>query len=163
MTTKPIVHDIYEPQTGTWQYIVADPVTKIAVIIDSVLDFDPATATITTTTADTLLSLAKEKQYKVEKLLETHVHADHLTAASYLQAQIVKEGAPKPDICIGKRIKQVQDTFAKRYGIPEEQCVGMFDQVFGDDETFTIGNLTAKAVHLPGHTPDHLGYVIGSE
>ncbi|CAO2657784.1 Nn.00g039100.m01.CDS01 [Neocucurbitaria sp. VM-36] len=158
---EPIVHSSYETQTGTWQYIVADPSTLKAVIIDSVLDYDPATQVISTPTADSLLSLIAEKNYKIERILETHAHADHLTAASYLQSRLEKRQGYKPPICIGKRITQVQELFGQRYGIPAEEYRGVFDKLFDDDEPFEIGNLTATVIHLPGHTPDHIGYIIG--
>ncbi|KAK3324712.1 beta-lactamase-like protein [Cercophora scortea] len=160
---QPTVHSIFEPQTCTWQYIVADPSTKSALIIDSVLDFDPAKNQITTTTADALLALVKEKGYTVERILETHAHADHLTAAKYLQRQLqLSQGdEAKPQVCIGKRISEVQARFAARYGVPSEECEGAFDHVFEDDEVFKLGELEVKALHLPGHTPDHMGYLIG--
>ena len=157
---EPIVHTVFEPQTSTWQYVVADPSTNTAVIIDPVLDFDPARNSIATKSADALLALVKEKGYTVDRLLETHVHADHLTAARYLQDRLAKDGK-RPEIGIGKRIGQVQERFAKRYGIPKEECDGAFDKLFDDDEIFHVGQLEAKAVHLPGHTPDHMGYLIG--
>ena len=159
--SEPKIHDIFEPQTGTWQYIIADPSTGVAAIIDPVLDYDPVTQAITTGSADGLLSLAKEQGYKIDWILETHAHADHLTAASYLQKRLAETQGYKPSIGIGKRIEQVQTLFGQRYGIvPEEyQCV--FDKLFEDDETFKIGELIAKAIHLPGHTPDHLGYHVG--
>lgn len=162
MALQPIIHDIFEPRTSTWQYIVADPITKAAVIIDSVLDYDSATNTVFTENAEVLLSLVKENDYKVEKLLETHVHADHLTASRFLQVQLQKSQGSPPEICIGQRISQVQERFAKRYGIAKQEYVNAFDHTFNDDEAFQIGQLEAKAVHLPGHTPDHLGYMIGS-
>lgn len=166
MTTtmaEPIVHDCFEPKTSTWQYVVADPATKTAVIIDSVLDFDPATNTISTNTADKLLELVKEHGYTITKLLETHVHADHITAAKYLQSRLsaLQPDQPRPAICIGKRIYEVSDHFAAKFGIPVEECAGAFDCLLADDEQFAIGQLTATALHLPGHTPDHLGYMIG--
>jgi len=162
MSSEPIVHTCFEPVTCTWQYVVADPETKSAVIIDPVLDFDPAKNAISTTSADALLSLAREHGYTITRLIETHAHADHLTAAHYLQRQLEASGAPKPAICIGKRIDGVQDRFAKRYGIEQPDYAGAFDHLVDDDEVFSIGNLSAKALHLPGHTPDHMGYVIGS-
>jgi glyoxylase-like metal-dependent hydrolase (beta-lactamase superfamily II) len=158
---EPTIHNVFESETGTWQYVVADPTTSAAVIIDPVLDYDPATQVITTDSADVLLSLVKEKGYKVERILETHAHADHLTAASYLQKRLAEEQGHRPPIGIGKRIGQVQKLFGQRYGIPEQEYERVFDKLFEDDETFKIGNLTAKAIHLPGHTPDHLGYRIG--
>ncbi|KAK3293944.1 beta-lactamase-like protein [Chaetomium fimeti] len=160
ITMEPIVHTVFESQTSTWQYIVADPSTKTAVIIDPVLDFDPARNAISTKSADALLALAKEEGYIVDYLLETHAHADHLTAAKYLQSRLSKEGK-KPDIGIGKRIAGVQERFAKRYGIAREEYEGAFDKLLEDDEIFHVGELEAKAVHLPGHTPDHMGYLIG--
>jgi glyoxylase-like metal-dependent hydrolase (beta-lactamase superfamily II) len=159
---EPAIHAFFEAQTSTWQYIVGDPATKAAVIIDPVLDFDSARNAVSTRSADGLLGLVKEKGYTVDWLLETHVHADHLTAAKYLQDQLAKR-QKKPEIGIGRRIGEVQERFARRYGIPREEFEGAFDKLFEDDEIFHVGQLEAKAVHLPGHTPDHMGYLIGSE
>jgi hypothetical protein len=163
LTLEPMIHDVFEPRTGTWQYVVADPSTKKAAIIDSVLDFDPATNTVTHSSADNLLSLVAEHGYAVDYILETHVHADHITAAKYLQRQLSAKQDHAPAIGIGKRVKQVQEQFARRYEVPETELAGAFDKLFDDDEVFRIGDVEAKAVHLPGHTPDHLGYVIGCE
>ncbi len=157
---EPVVHAIFEPQTCTWQYIVADPSTNAAVIIDPVLDFDQARNTVSTKSADALLSLVEEKGYTVDRLLETHVHADHLTAAKYLQHKLAKKGQ-RPEVGIGKRIGGVQERFAERYDIAREEYEGAFDKLFDDDEVFHVGELESKAVHLPGHTPDHMGYLIG--
>lgn len=162
-TGEPTIHNVFEPVTGTWQYIVADPSTHAAIIIDPVLDYEPATQAITTTAADALLSLARDKGYKIEKIIETHAHADHLTASSYLQHQIYRNQGYKPPIGIGKRIEQVQNLFGQRYRIGKEEYEHVFDHLFDDDESFTVGELTATALHLPGHTPDHLGYQIGGK
>ncbi|KAJ5517160.1 hypothetical protein N7527_008720 [Penicillium freii] len=161
ISTEPVIHDIFEPTSGTWQYLIADPSTSTAVIIDPVLNYDPATQAVTTQAADCLLSLIKAEGYKIDKILETHAHADHLSAASYLQKHLAQDQHHKPPICIGKRIEQVQKLFAERYGVPQEEYKAIFDRLFDDDETITIGNLKGKAIHLPGHTPDHLGYMIG--
>ncbi|KAF7527973.1 hypothetical protein PCG10_001907 [Penicillium crustosum] len=161
ISTEPVIHHVFEPTSGTWQYLIADPSTSTAVIIDPVLNYDPATQAVTTQAADSLLSLIKGKGYKIDKILETHAHADHLSAASYLQKHLAQDQGHKPPICIGKRIEQVQKLFAERYGVPQEEYKAIFDRLFDDDETFTIGNLKGKAIHLPGHTPDHLGYMIG--
>ncbi|WQF82604.1 Putative metallo-beta-lactamase, ribonuclease Z/Hydroxyacylglutathione hydrolase [Colletotrichum destructivum] len=165
MAPQPIIHDIFESKTGTWQYVVADPVTKVAVIIDPVLDYDRTTQVINTSSADGLLSLIKTNGYTISRVLETHAHADHLTAASYLQNRLTLAHEPvqgyMPSIGIGKRISQVQDLFSQRYGVPSEEIQGVFDKLFNDDEEFAIGDLRATALHLPGHTPDHLGYKIG--
>lgn len=160
---QPAIHSVFESKTGTWQYVVADPSTSSAVIIDPVLNFDPTTRIITSESADLLLSLVKHHGYEVNRILETHIHADHLTAASYIQHSLAREQTWRPPICIGKRIEQLQDMFGRRYGIPAQEYKGAFDHLFDDNEIFSIGNLDAQAVHLPGHTPDHLGYKIGGK
>lgn len=99
----------------------------------------------------------------IERILETHAHADHLTSSSYLQKQLTQSQGFKPPIGIGKRIEQVQKLFGQRYGLAKDEWLGVFDNLFDDDETFSVGELTAKAIHLPGHTPDHLGYQIGGK
>ncbi|KAJ4011015.1 hypothetical protein NW752_007448 [Fusarium irregulare] len=156
---NPVIHHLYESVTGTWQYIVADAETSCAVVIDPVLDFDPAKNIISTVSANKLLALINQMGYKVDMILETHAHADHPTAASYLQAMLSKRGS-RPNICIGGRIKQVQKLFGERYGIPPGEYEDVFDKLWDDDEQFKIGNLNAQVFHLPGHTPDHIGYKI---
>ncbi|RQM08301.1 hypothetical protein DH86_00001498, partial [Scytalidium sp. 3C] len=159
--TEPIIHSMFENQTGTLQYVVADPETLTAVIVDPVLEYDPVTQAITTSSADSLVSFVKEKGYKIDQILETHAHADHLTSAFYLQNRLSHEQGHRPVIAIGKRIELVQGLFGQRYGVPSEEYNGVFDILLDDDETFNIGKLTAVAIHLPGHTPDHMGYKIG--
>ncbi|RDW66844.1 putative metallo-beta-lactamase protein [Coleophoma crateriformis] len=158
---EPTIHSIFEEKTGTWQYVVADSSTRDAVIIDPVLDYDPATQIVSARTADSLLSLTEEMGYNIVRILETHAHADHLTAASYLQDHLTRRQGHRPPICIGKRIQGVQRLFSQVYDIPANEYEGVFDKLLDDDETFDIGNLRATAIHLPGHTPDHLGYKIG--
>ena len=163
ISKEPIIHSIFETKTGTWQYLVVDPSTLSAVIIDPVLDYDPVTQVISTSTADSLLSIVIKEKYRVTRILETHAHADHLTAAFYLQNKIARTQGHRPPISIGKRIKQVQVLFGKKYGVEPVEYEGVFDKLFEDDETFNIGDMTATAIHLPGHTPDHLGYKIGGK
>jgi glyoxylase-like metal-dependent hydrolase (beta-lactamase superfamily II) len=163
MASQPTIHDVFESRTGTWQYVVADPATSSAAIIDPVLDFDPSNQALTTGSADSLLSLVKDKGYKVDMILETHVHADHVTAGSYLQSRLSQLQGYKPPIGIGKRIGGIQDLFSKKYGVAADEVKGVFERLFDDDEVFEIGNLKARAIHLPGHTPDHLGYMIGGD
>jgi len=149
-------------KTGSWQYVVADPSSHSAVIIDPVLDYDPATGTVSTSNADQLLSLVKEKGYRIDMILETHAHADHMTAASYLQKRLSEvQGIDKPLIGIGKRIAQVQKLFGEWYGIPATEYEDVFDKLFDDNEEFHVGSMKALAIHIPGHTPDHVGYKIG--
>ncbi|KAJ1323369.1 hydroxyacylglutathione hydrolase [Microdochium nivale] len=159
---EPEVVEVFEPVTATWQYIVADPASRSAVIIDSVLDFNPTTATISTETADALLDTITHKGYTINMILETHAHADHMTAASYLQAKLAQSQGARPLIGIGRRISQVQKTFGATYGVSADDCAGVFDKLWHDDEEFAIGALKARAIHLPGHTPDHMGYHIGN-
>ncbi|KAJ6023675.1 hypothetical protein N7540_004472 [Penicillium herquei] len=159
---EPIVHSIFEKETGTWQYIVACPSTRQAVIIDPVLNFNLAEQTITTASADELLAVVISNEYSVIRLLETHAHADHLTAAFYIQQKLLELNQAKAHICTGKRIHLVQETFAERYGVPKAELEHAFDCLFEDDESFVIGDITAQVLHLPGHTPDHSGYLIGN-
>jgi len=162
MDPAPLVHSIFDKSTGTWQYLVADPATRKAAVIDSVLDFDPATQKVTTDNADAILRLIESNNYQIQWILETHIHADHLTAAAYLQGRLAgqqQDGTPR--IGIGKRITQVQKTFAGKYNVSWDECEGVFDKMFDDDEEFPLGNLKAQAIHLPGHTPDLMGYVFG--
>lgn len=158
MPPQPIIHSVYEPTTGTWQYIVACPTTKHAAVIDPVLDLDPASHTITTTSADSLLDLLAREAYTVHYLLETHAHADHLSASFYLQQRLAAAGHPRPPICIGRSIQRVQQTVAQRYGIPRAELDAAFDRLFDDGDHFAIGAVPAAVLALPGHTPDHIGY-----
>ena len=161
---EPNVHTLFEPVTGTWQYVVADDSAREAVIIDSVLDYDKSTGKITTQSADQILDLVASQGYTVTRILETHAHADHLTASRYLQNVLSQRQAngPLPQICIGERIRQVQATMSKIYDVPQSDLDNAFDHTFADDETFSIGALEARVISLPGHTPDHIGYIIGS-
>ncbi|KAL4786924.1 beta-lactamase-like protein [Aspergillus varians] len=159
--SEPTIHALFEPDTSTWQYIVSDPASSAAVIIDPVLDYDRATQTITTHGADAIRQKVKGLGYKIVMILETHIHADHITASSYLQNKLAHDQGYMPPIGIGKRIEQVQNLFGERYGIAETEYKGVFGKRFNDDEIFKIGELDASVLHLPGHTPDHVGYKIG--
>jgi glyoxylase-like metal-dependent hydrolase (beta-lactamase superfamily II) len=160
--SEPLVDTVFESKTGTWQYIVADPTTKQAVIIDSVLDYDPAAAQLSTKSADYLLALVSKQGYTITHILETHAHADHLTASRYLQKQLQQTQARRPEVCIGRRIKGVQSLLGPRYGVHQSELDQAFDHTFEDGEKFKIGNIDAEVIQLPGHTPDHIGYVVGS-
>jgi glyoxylase-like metal-dependent hydrolase (beta-lactamase superfamily II) len=160
----PEIHTLFEPVTGTWQYVIADAAAKEAVVIDSVLDYDKETGVVSTRSADEILDLVANQGYTVSKILETHAHADHLTASRYLQHVLAtrQSNNPRSQVCIGERIKRVQATMSKIYGVPQTDLVNAFDHTFADDETFSIGSIQARVIHLPGHTPDHIGYIIGS-
>ena len=157
----PRIQPIYEPSTGTFQYLVTDPSSTASIIFDPVLDFDPCTSTLSTTSASALLALISAQNLTIHYILETHAHADHLSAASYLQAQLSKTGT-RPQTGIGARIDKVQKLFGARYGVPPVEYSIAFDRLFSDDEVFTAGGLQITAMHLPGHTPDHMGYRIGA-
>ncbi|KEF53366.1 uncharacterized protein A1O9_10341 [Exophiala aquamarina CBS 119918] len=161
---EPQIHTVFEPVTGTWQYVVADPDTKEAVIIDSVLDYDKEAGMISTKSADQLSKVVSDHGYTITRILDTHAHADHLTASRYLQNVLAQRqpARSRPQVCIGRRILDVQERMREIYNIPQEDIHEAFDYTFDDDETFAIGGIEARVIHLPGHTPDHIGYVIGS-
>ncbi|KAI9744660.1 MAG: hypothetical protein M1818_002189 [Claussenomyces sp. TS43310] len=162
MATGPAVYACFESKTSTWQYIVADPDTREAVLINSVLDFDLITNSISAEAATKTLDVVQRHGLHITKILETHAHADHLTAATYLQCRLAQESHIRPDICIGKRIREVQSIFAAKYAVNPAEMEGVFDILFNDDEEFTFGQFEARVVHLPGkHSPEHVGYIIG--
>ncbi|KAI0812724.1 Metallo-hydrolase/oxidoreductase [Irpex lacteus] len=155
----PAIFSFFEKVTGTWQYIITDPQTHQAAIIDPVLDYDPASGAISTKSADNLLDFIADRGLHVTHVLETHAHADHLTASRYLKARL----SGTPSIGIGGRITQVQNTFAPVYGYDDPSIfANSFDIYWKDDEEFKLGDYTCRVIHLPGHTPDHVGYVFGS-
>lgn len=135
--------------------------TAKAAIIDPVLDLDPSTRELRSETADVLLSVIKENGYHVEQILETHIHADHVTSAAYLQHVLGDAQGYKPPIGIGRRIEQVRKVFQEIYGISDDETHDSHQNLFDDGETFYIGGIQVQAIHLPGHTPDHMGYKIG--
>ncbi|KAJ6499307.1 beta-lactamase-like protein [Mycena sanguinolenta] len=155
----PEVFSFFEKRTSTWlvlQYVVLDPVTKDAALIDTVLDYDPPSGRIATTTADGILAWIEKQGLNIKYILETHAHADHLTASQYYKK---KFNAP---IGIGKRISMVQETFAPVYGFEPSAFEGSFDLLFEDDQQFKLGTtLDCRVIHTPGHTPDHVSYIIG--
>ncbi|KAK0485943.1 Metallo-hydrolase/oxidoreductase [Armillaria novae-zelandiae] len=152
------INCFFEPQTSTWQYLISDPVTSQAVLVDTVLDYDPASGKVSTESADKLLAFIEKKNLKILRILETHAHADHLTAAQYIKSKLPGE----VPVCIGSRITQVQSNFGPVYGLERSAFDKTFDVFLKDDEEFPVGNLTCRVIHLPGHTPDHIGYVVGT-
>ena len=154
---KPEVTAFFDDATNTISYVVRDPNGSSCAIIDSVLDFDYSSGRTDTKSADEVIAFVKEKGYSVEWLLETHVHADHLSAAPYIQEQLGGK------IGIGDRIKIVQDTFGKVFneGTEFQRDGSQFDQLFVEGDSVHIGQLRVDVLHTPGHTPACLTYVIG--
>jgi glyoxylase-like metal-dependent hydrolase (beta-lactamase superfamily II) len=154
---NPHVTAFFDPATFTVSYVVACPQTKQAAVIDSVLDFDPKAGRTGTKSADALIAHVKEQGLTVVWLLETHAHADHLTAAPYLQEKLGGK------IAIGAHITTVQETFKTVFNTePAFATDGrQFDHLFEDGDSFAIGALQGRVLHTPGHTPACLTYVIG--
>lgn len=153
---RPDVHAFFDEATFTVSYIVADPATNRAAIIDPVLDYDPAAGRTSTGSAHRLLAAAAERELAVDWILETHVHADHLSAAQYLANETgAKTG-------ISRHVVDVQRTFIPLFGIDDVVADGSrFDTLFDDGDKFEIGSLECRVMATPGHTPACLTYVIG--
>lgn len=154
---KPIVQDFFDDATNTFSYVVIDPTSKKCAIIDSVLDYDPASATTTTTHADQIIKYVQREGLSVQWILETHVHADHMTASQYLKEQLGGQ------IAMSNKIAVVQETFSAIYNLDIKYFNShqSFDYLFDDYEHFQIGELQAYNIPTPGHTPACLSYVIG--
>ena len=154
---KPNVTPFFDTATNTISYVVSDPNGNSCAIIDSVLDFDFSSGRTNTEFADKIITFVNEKSLKVEWLLESHVHADHLSAAPYLQEKIGGK------IAIGENIKLVQNTFGKIFneGTEFQRDGSQFDKLFEDGDSFHIGQMRGDVIHTPGHTPACLTYVIG--
>ena len=147
----------FDEATNTVSYVVADPESTACAIVDSVLDFDYASGRTDTASADRIVDFVRGHGLTVEWLIETHVHADHLSAAPYLQEKLGGR------IGIGDRITVVQDTFGKIFneGTAFERDGSQFDRLFQDGDTYRIGSLSARAIHTPGHTPACMTHVVG--
>lgn len=154
---KPIVQDFFDDATNTFSYVVSDPKSKKCAIIDSVLDYDPASATTTTTHADQIIEYVQREGLSVQWILETHVHADHMTASQYLKEQLGGQ------IAMSNKIAVVQEIFSAIYNLDIKYFNShqSFDYLFDDYEHFQIGELQAYNIPTPGHTPACLSYVIG--
>ena len=154
---KPDVKAFFDEATNTVSYVVKDPQGSACAIIDSVLDFDYASGRTDTRSADAIIAHVRAEGLDVQWLLETHVHADHLSAAPYLQQAVGGK------IGIGDRIKVVQDTFGKVFneGTEFQRDGSQFDRLFEEGDSFMIGQLRGDVLHTPGHTPACLTYVIG--
>jgi len=153
----PEVFSFFDEPTNTASYVLKDPASKAAAIIDSVLDFDAASGHTSTKAADGIIAFVKERGFDVQWLLETHVHADHLSAAPYLKDKLGGK------IAIGANITVVQDVFGKVFnaGTEFERDGSQFDALFKDGDRIRIGEMTGYAMHTPGHTPACMTYVFG--
>jgi glyoxylase-like metal-dependent hydrolase (beta-lactamase superfamily II) len=158
MTVKPDVKAFFDEATNTISYIVKDPSSNACAIIDSVMDIDYAAGRITYKHADELIADVKARGLELQWQIETHVHADHLSAAPYIQEKLGGK------IGIGDKITVVQDTFGKIFneGTEFQRDGSQFDRLFVDGDTYQIGSMTAFAMHTPGHTPACMTHVIGN-
>lgn len=157
MLIKPIVKAFFDKETNTFSYVVTDPKSRQSAIIDSVLNYDAASATTKTTLADEIISYVQQNSLSINWILETHVHADHLTASQYLKQKV---GGV---VAISEKIAIVQETFSAIYNLEPKyfNATRSFDYLFKDGEHFKIGEIDAYNIPTPGHTPACLSYVIG--
>ncbi len=156
MTTKPLIQAFFDKPTNTVSYLVADPVTKKAAVIDPVLDYDHKSGKGSAKSADAILAKAKFEGFEIVWVLETHVHADHLSGAPYIK---LKTGAK---VAIGERIREVQKIFRPVFNAMDVSGEGSeFDRLFKDGDTFDIGSLKGEVIATPGHTPACISYKIG--
>jgi len=153
----PVVASFFDEPTNTVSYVVHDPATRKAAVIDSVLDYDAAAGRTSLASADTIIAHVKAEGLTVTWLLETHAHADHLSAAPYLKEHLGGQ------LAIGREIIHVQNVFGKIFNAGTEfaRDGSEFDRLFEDGDRFQIGGIEAMALHVPGHTPADLAYVIG--
>ena len=154
---SPQIEGSFDPHTATVSYVVFDAPGGHAAIIDPVLDYDPKSGRTRTASADRLLACLRENRLTLDWILETHAHADHLSAARHLQAQAGGR------IAIGERIREVQGAFSKIFSLePSFRADGsQFDHLFAENESFRIGALEGRALFVPGHTPADAAYRIG--
>jgi glyoxylase-like metal-dependent hydrolase (beta-lactamase superfamily II) len=155
--SAPTVKTFFDEDTNTATYVVSDDATLRCAIIDSVLDFDPKSGRTSTASADAIIAYVRKAGLTVDWLLETHIHADHLTAAPYLQSHLGGKTA------IGEHISTVQKIFGKLFDAEPGFATdgSQFDDILRDGDTFTVGSIEAKVIHTPGHTPACLSYLIG--
>lgn len=154
---QPIVQPFFDPVTGTVTYVVFQSGHPECAVIDPVLDYDPKAGRTSTTNADKVTEFVSQHGLSVQWILETHAHADHLSAAHYLRGEL--DGK----IAIGEHIRTVQAVFGKLFNLESEFHAdgSQFDYLFREDEEFFIGGLTAKALYVPGHTPAGTAYQVG--
>jgi glyoxylase-like metal-dependent hydrolase (beta-lactamase superfamily II) len=156
--TSPVVESFFDHQSNTFSYIVKDPNSSACAVVDPVLDFDQASGTISYESADKIIKAVRQQDLSLELLIETHVHADHLSAAPYIQEVLGGK------IAISRHITQVQEEFGKVFneGTRFQRDGSQFDVLFEDEQAYTIGALNAYAMHTPGHTPACMTHVVGN-
>lgn len=156
MSGNTTIKAFFDERTWTVSYVVADNATQAAAVVDPVLDFDFRSGRTTTDQADKVLAHIRDHGLEVQWILETHAHADHLSGARYLQEHVGGR------IAIGEGIKEVQATFKKLYNLDRNFLPdgAQFDHLFKDDEVFKIGNIEARALWVPGHTPADMAYMV---
>lgn len=160
--TTSLAHTFFHTADSTWTYLVVDPSTSHCLIIDSTLDFDASSNTVSTTTADGLLAFVEREGLTVERILETHAHADHLTAARYLQQNLAtSERAAGPPIGISSGIRTTQENFRTVYDVPQEELEGAFDELYDEGAEVRVGELRGEVMSLPGHTPCSAAFKFG--
>ena len=154
---RPAVTSFFDPTTNTYSYVVRDPASQACVIIDSVLDYDPASGRTNTASVEKIVAFVREQQLTVEWLLETHVHADHLSAAPYLKQQLGGK------LAIGAQITTVQQVFGEIFNADAQFATdgSQFDRLLNEGDILSVGELSVQVMHTPGHTPACLSYVIG--
>lgn len=153
MADLPLIHSFFDEPTNTVSYLVADPITKQAVVIDPVLNYDHKSGEASVASADAILLKAEEEKFSIAMVLETHVHADHLSGAPYIK---LKTGAK---VAIGEHIKDVQQIFRPIFNAMDVSGEGSeFDILFKDGDHFKIGNLDVEVIATPGHTPACISY-----
>jgi len=155
--SHPDVEAFHDPDTGTVTYLVTDPATNRAAVIDPVLDYDPRSAHTATRSADAVIARIRARGVTVERLLETHVHADHLSGMPYMRQAVGGTSG------IGARIEAVQQAFRSIFGFDRSFHAdgSQFDHLFADGERFRLGSIDAQVLHTPGHTPACVSYLIG--
>lgn len=153
------VKSFYDPVSSTFSYVVHSGHGSVCAVLDSVLDFDIKWGRTSTNSADKIIEFVKENSLEVEWLLETHAHADHVSAARYLKSKLGGK------IAVGSGIREVQKTFGEIYNLEEaaRERFSYFDYLFEADEVFSIGNIKVSALHVPGHTPADTAYVIDDQ
>lgn len=156
-SAKLVVQSFFDEPTFTVSHVIHDPATKRGAVIDSVLDFDAASGRTSTDSADAVIAYARREGLTIDWLFETHAHADHLSAAPYIQRKLGGK------LAIGREITTVQNVFGKIFNAGTEfaRDGSQFDRLFDDGDRFSIGGVPAIALHVPGHTPADLAFVIG--